>query len=111
MGGVATLRFHTMPTGCIVCVSHKRDKDGYFRYSIGSSRKGEKVAFMFHRFVWENVHGKIPEGYEIDHLCLNRGCCNVEHLQCIPKREHVIKTNRERKVITLEAKEKYHGYY
>ena len=56
MGGVATLRFHTMPTGCIVCVSHKRNKDGYFRYSIGSSRKGEKVAFMFHRFVWENVH-------------------------------------------------------
>ncbi|AEM44589.1 gp 5.3, partial [Enterobacteria phage T7M] len=22
MGGVATLRFHKMPTGCIVCVSH-----------------------------------------------------------------------------------------
>lgn len=111
MGGVATLRFHTMPTGCIVCVSHKRNQDGYFRYSIGSSRKGEKVLFMFHRFVWENVHGKIPDGYEIDHLCLNRGCCNVEHLQCIPKREHIIKTNRERKVITLESKEKYHGYY
>lgn len=105
MGGVATLRFHKMPTGCVVCVSHKRNHDGYFRYSIGSSRKGEKKCFMFHRWVWERHRGPIPEGYEIDHLCLNRGCCNVEHLQCIPKREHIIKTNKERRLI----KEKHYG--
>lgn len=93
MGGVATLRFHKMPTGCVVCVSHKRNHDGYFRYSIGSSRKGEKKCFMFHRWVWERHRGPIPEGYEI------------EHLQCIPKREHIIKTNKERKLV----KEKHYG--
>ncbi|WHS68434.1 hypothetical protein NGBLDFOK_00025 [Dickeya phage W2B] len=99
MGKVATLRFHTLPTGCIVCVSHKRNHDGYFRYTMGSYRKGEKFGFMFHRWVWENQVGPIPEGYEINHKCLNRGCCNVEHLECIDGKEHTIITNRTRKLI------------
>lgn len=78
MGGVATLRFHKMPTGCIVCVSHPRNHDRYFRYTVGSARKQGRKAFMFHRWVWEQ------------------------------KREHVIKTNRERKLV---KKEKANGYY
>lgn len=100
MGGVVTLRFHKMPTGCIVCVSHKKNQDGYFRYTVGSSRKPkERKAFMFHRWVWEQHRGEIPEGYEIDHLCRNRGCCNIEHLQRISGKEHAVKTNRERKLL------------
>lgn len=91
-----------MPTGCIVCVSHKRNHDGYFRYSMGSYRKGDKVAFMFHRFIWEAHRGSIPEGHGIDHMCLNRGCCNIEHLQCISGTEHTIKTNKERKLLKKE---------
>lgn len=62
MGGVATLRFHKMPTGCIVCVSHKRNHDGYFRYSVGSSRKGEKKCFMFHRWVGNDTVGLYQKG-------------------------------------------------
>ena len=51
---------------------------------------------MAHRFVWEEEHGPIPEGYEIDHVCKNRACFNLEHLQMLDGREHTIKGNRER---------------
>lgn len=105
MGKVATIRLHTMPTGCVVAVSHKRNPDGYFRYRVGSCRKPGSIIFMFHRWVWEQHNGPIPEGYEINHLCLNRGCINPEHLECIDGREHAIKTNRERKFIKKSQRE------
>ena len=38
---------------------------------------------MYHRYVWENEHGLIPRDYEIDHICKNRACCNIEHLQML----------------------------
>lgn len=34
-----------------------------------------------HRYAWERVHGEIPEGMIIDHMCFNPACCNVEHLR------------------------------
>lgn len=51
---------------------------------------------MFHRFIWRVRKGPIPDGYEINHLCGNRACSNVEHLECICGTEHAIKTNKER---------------
>ncbi|WEM05518.1 HNH endonuclease [Ralstonia phage BOESR1] len=51
---------------------------------------------MFHRAMWEHHNGPIPEGYEINHLCNNRGCCTLEHLECITREEHLIKTNKAR---------------
>ena len=51
---------------------------------------------MRHRIEWEKVHGPIPDKYEIDHLCKNRACCNVDHLQCLPRSEHRAKDNAER---------------
>lgn len=77
--------------GCFVPTTHKLNHDGYFRRDIGN-----QTYVMNHRLFWEYVHGKIPEGYEIDHLCRNRACCNLAHLQCIDGSEHAAKTNRDR---------------
>lgn len=85
------LTFEVTDSGCIVPTSHKLNKDGYFRKMIGPS-----TWVMYHRYVWERANGPIPEGYEIDHLCSNRACSNLEHLQCIDGIEHAIKTNKER---------------
>lgn len=41
-----------------------------------------------HRWVWERVHGPIPEGLEIDHLCNNTSCCNPDHLRVATHREN-----------------------
>jgi hypothetical protein len=34
-----------------------------------------------HRFSYEQRHGAINFGYELDHLCCNRGCVNPDHLE------------------------------
>ena len=44
----------------------------------------------------ELVNGEIPEGYEVDHMCKNRACCNVEHLQLLLSTEHRTKDNKGR---------------
>lgn len=90
------LRFHTHPSGCITCISHRSNQDGYFRYRIGSSRTDDTVAFMFHRFVWEAKHGPIADGLTVNHLCKNRGRQNVEHMELLTKSEHAAETNRNR---------------
>lgn len=51
---------------------------------------------MFHRIIWKMHKGSIPEGHEINHLCHNRACSNVDHMECIEGTEHAIKSNQER---------------
>lgn len=84
------LVFVTTEDGCYIPLSHKLNQDGYFRKRWGDTLE------MFHRFIWRARKGEIPEGYEINHLCGNRACQNIEHLECISGHEHAIKTNKER---------------
>ena len=41
-----------------------------------------------HRAVWEWLVGPIPEGLEIDHLCLNKMCVNPDHLEPVTSKEN-----------------------
>lgn len=71
------------------------NKDGYVRiWNLPKGQGGRLV--MRHRWFWELHNGKIPEGFEINHLCKNRRCCNVEHLECIDGDTHAIISNEER---------------
>lgn len=88
--GIKKLILEQTESGCIVPTSHKLNQDGYFRKTIN------KRTVMYHRYVWEQANGEIPEGFEIDHMCRNRACCNLEHLQCLEGSEHAIKSNVER---------------
>lgn len=36
-----------------------------------------------HRYAWEEVHGAIPEGLTVDHLCGNTLCVNPEHMELV----------------------------
>lgn len=38
-----------------------------------------------HRVAYELEHGDIPDGMEIDHMCRNRGCVRVDHLQAVSR--------------------------
>ena len=60
---------------CLIWTGAK-GKDGYGRIRID----GRLV--QAHRFAWEKVNGKIPDGMLIDHAnhC-SILCCNVEHLR------------------------------
>lgn len=69
-------------TGCWVWQGH-----------VGGCGYGRTVrdgrAVYVHRFMWELVHGRVPEGLELDHLCRNRLCMNPDHLEVVTHRENM----------------------
>ena len=40
---------------------------------------------LSHRWAYETYVGSIPEGFEIDHLCRNRRCVNVGHMDIVTR--------------------------
>jgi hypothetical protein len=41
-----------------------------------------------HRWIYEQVVGPIPEGWEVDHLCQHGLCVDVAHLEAVPPKEN-----------------------
>lgn len=60
-----------------------RNQDGY---GIFGEANGSVLA---HRFAWEQEHGPVPEGLELDHRCFNRGCVRPSHLEPVTHAENV----------------------
>jgi HNH endonuclease len=52
---------------------------------IGTKLKGEERHFLTHRL----MYGEIPDGLELDHLCLNTLCCNPAHMEPVTHAENV----------------------
>lgn len=48
---------------------------------IGSKYK--QTNHQCHVVTYEQIHGKVPDGLELDHLCKIRACCNPEHLEAV----------------------------
>jgi hypothetical protein len=70
------------PTPCLISTLVS-GKDGYVRQTVG----GRKV--LAHRVAYEQVHGKIEEGLEIDHLCGQRNCLRIDHLEAVSPEENL----------------------
>lgn len=82
--------FVRLEAGCLVCLSHRLNADGYLR------KRWADGAEMFHRFIFRAHKGEMPPGHEVDHTCRVRACCNPEHLVARPRAEHLELTNRTR---------------
>jgi hypothetical protein len=82
-------------TNCLDPGFGHENGDGYVRICDKPRPEGGLLV-MRHRWFWELLVGPVPEGHEINHLCKNRRCCNVEHLECLPATEHRSKDNAER---------------
>lgn len=83
---------YTDENGCVLC-DNVKNQDGYVRVRPKPLTKH----IMLHVYEWEKVNGTKPEGTELNHLCGNRGCCNLEHLELICGSKHATLTNAERK--------------
>ena len=44
-----------------------------------------------HRVAYELEHGSIPDGYHIDHLCLNHSCVRPDHMELVSQRENTLR--------------------
>ncbi len=59
-----------------------RDRDGYGARSVNGKR------VFVHRWVYEQVHGPIPPGMTVDHLCRNPACYNLDHLEAVSRADN-----------------------
>lgn len=74
-------------TGCIEW-SGSVDSKGYG--IIGKGGRGGGIVRV-HRFVYETIHGCVPDGLELDHLCRNKRCCRISHLEPVTHRENILR--------------------
>ncbi len=47
------------------------------------------ASLSVHRVAYENAHGAIPSGMEIDHKCFRRNCVEPSHLEAVTHLENV----------------------
>lgn len=73
-------RLVLQPDGCLIWTGTKTR--GY-----GRIRKDGKTIYT-HRAMYELCEGSIPEDCELDHLCRNRACANVSHLEPVTRAEN-----------------------
>ena len=73
------------------------NKDGY-------GLLGKKLA---HRLSYEKVNGDIPKGLVLDHLCRNRSCINVDHLEAVTPQ---INNSRSMSPTAINARKTYCKY-
>jgi hypothetical protein len=67
------------PGACVPWLGH------IMRNGYGIAHANGKTTTA-HRVVWERERGPIPPGLQIDHLCRNRACVNVAHLEPVTHR-------------------------
>jgi len=71
------------------------DWGGYGKIKITTS--GRKVWTGPHRAAWLCQRGDIPGDLVIDHLCRNRKCVNVDHMELVTNSENVIRADHSNK--------------
>lgn len=68
--------------GCLLWTGATRP-NGY-----GVIWDGERVT-RAHRWAWEQKHGPIPDGMDLDHICGNRACVDHTHLRPTTRKQNM----------------------
>lgn len=74
------------PSGCIEWTG-TINKEGY------AIVKYQGRSIGAHRAAYFTQVGPIPTGWEVDHVCRNRRCINIEHLEAVTKRENILRSD------------------
>ena len=76
-----------METDCII-PNIKIQSTGYTYTAYKGKTRGT------HRIEWIKANGEIPKGLVVDHLCRNRACINLEHLELVTQSENYLRGER-----------------
>lgn len=68
---------------------------GYGMMMTGSRKDGTRKLKLVHRVAYEEWVGLIPHGFEADHLCKNRACCNPKHLKAVTHQQNCETSNHD----------------
>ncbi|MEU9576278.1 HNH endonuclease signature motif containing protein [Streptomyces chilikensis] len=71
-------------TPCLTWTVHKMP-NGYGRFSVNRTPQ------YAHRVAYEALVEPTPEGLVIDHLCRNRACVNVAHMEAVTNRINILR--------------------
>ncbi|MGD6762068.1 HNH endonuclease signature motif containing protein [Streptomyces sp. BH097] len=70
----------------------KRPHDaGQFGEFYGTFRIDGRIA-RAHRYAYEQAHGPVPDGLEVDHRCRRRNCVNAAHLEAVDHRTNTLRS-------------------
>jgi hypothetical protein len=94
VGPLALLRYQVRFTryiafaenGCWLWTGHKTRKGYGYAFSQG-------VNYRAHRLAYEWVVGLIPADLELDHLCRTTSCVNPDHLEAVPRRVNILRSD------------------
>lgn len=73
-------------TGCLVWQGPK-NSNGY-----GTTWQGGRPR-QVHLAAWEDANGPLPKDKHLDHLCRNRPCMNLAHLELVSAKENMLRKN------------------
>lgn len=90
-------RFQIVPAGSRFRAKVREVNDGCHEWGGHLNHNGYGTFWVdgrtvpAHRWAYEQVHGPVPEGLQIDHLCRNPRCVNPAHLEAVTGRENLLR--------------------
>jgi hypothetical protein len=79
--------------------------DSCWNWTAGKNQQGygtffpeRKTTIAAHKFIYQYTYGKLPDKIELDHLCKNRSCVRLEHLEPVTHGENVRRGLRTKKI-------------
>ena len=93
------------PSGCWIS-TYAIGSHGYAQ--VGWWADGKSHMITHHRAAWTAVHGPVPEGMTIDHICQIRRCVNPDHLRLLTPEVNGRRAGRD--ILDAPAGECLHGH-
>ncbi|MFC8584201.1 HNH endonuclease signature motif containing protein [Streptomyces sp. NPDC057217] len=88
--------YRAAPGPCLLWTGGSRSKRPHDAGQFGEYYGAFHVAGRMtraHQYAWEQAHGPIPAGAEIDHRCRRRNCVNVAHLELVDHRTNTLRSS------------------